>query len=428
MDKITNLDRNKIRVAIADKLVDKICSELIDSKPLTSNLRETLGNTMTNVLNEPQNKSKITQTIFQSIDSALRIPSSGPLLLYSLVTNENTYKYIQKFITTIFSNVYNENDTINVFSKRLYQQLRNPPYETWFSQTQQGGKKRKTLRSKKKLTKNKIQKRKTKRARKYAGGNALAGMAKGFAKKHKGTIEKQVKKIAEEHKDDIEQIAKDNVTEENNVETSVPSKKARDKMSWSERVKDDYSQGKEALSAIGSNLEKNLGKQGVNLPSISMPSMPSMPSFGKEDLPEMSGGEIDQAADDLIVKFGTSLIENITKDIPNISPQILQRMTNASYVHALKNSDQLIDSAKRSIGDTIRITPMIMDVFPIILVQALYNSIDTVTEYLAISLQQQKKDARDQGTDDKIKFKQTEPGFIVIFMEKLKEEISTQIS
>ena len=69
-----------------------------------------------------------------------------------------------------------------------------------------------------------------------------------------------------------------------------------------------------------------------------------------------------------------------------------------------------------------------MDVFPIILVQALYNSIDTVTESLAISLQQQKKDARDQGTDDKIKFKPTEPGFIVIFMEKLKEEISTQIS
>ncbi len=428
MDKITNLDRNKIRVAIADKLVDKICSELIDSKPLTSNLRETLGNTMTNVLNEPQNKSKITQTLFQSIDSALRIPSSGPLLLYSLVTNENTYKYIQKFITTIFSNVYNENDTINVFSKRLYQQLRNPPYETWFSQTQQGGKKRKTLRSKKNLSKNKIQKRKTKRARKYAGGNALAGMAKGFVKKHKGTLEKQVKKFAEEHKDDIEQIAKNNVTEENNVETSVPSKKARDKMIWSKKVKDDYSQGKEALSAIGSNLEKNIGKHGVTLPSISMPSMPSMPTFGKEDLPEMSGGEIDQAADDLIVKFGTSLIENITKDIPTISPRILQRMTNASYVHALKNSDQLIDSAKRSIGDTIRITPMIMDVFPIILVQALYNSIDTVTESLAISLQQQKKDARDQGTDDKIQFKPTEPGFIVIFMEKLKEEISTQIS
>ena len=64
MDKISDRDRTKIRMAVADKLVDKVCDALIEGKPLTGNLRETLGNTMTNVLNEPENKSKITQVEF----------------------------------------------------------------------------------------------------------------------------------------------------------------------------------------------------------------------------------------------------------------------------------------------------------------------------------------------------------------------------
>ena len=67
MDNITDRDRTKIRIAIADKLVDKVCDALIDGKPLSGNLRETLGNTMIKVLNEPENKSKISQTIFSRV-------------------------------------------------------------------------------------------------------------------------------------------------------------------------------------------------------------------------------------------------------------------------------------------------------------------------------------------------------------------------
>jgi hypothetical protein len=160
-----------------------------------------------------------------------------------------------------------------------------------------------------------------------------------------------------------------------------------------------------------------------------MPSLPSMPSFGLgKKIPEMTGGQIDQNANDLIQKFGSSLIENITTDIPNISPQILQRMLNASYVHSIKNGDQLVDGANSALSNTIKTTPLLMDVFPIILVQALYNSGKYVMESLAQAFQQQKKDARDKGENDDITFKPTSNGFIIIFMSKLKENISNRIN
>ena len=425
MDKISDRDKTKIREAIADKLVDKICDALIEGKPLTGNLRETLGNTMTNVLNEPDNKSKITQTIFQSVDSALKMPLQGPLLLFSLVNNNQSYSYIQNYITMIFSKVYNENDTIKLFNKRLYDQLSEPPYESWFSQiSQQGGKKRKT-------------KRKTKHIRKQRGGMAIpagvAGLATGFVNKNTDTLKKVAKETVEETKGNLEKMAKDTVTNDNKDDLKPETKKTRKEMSFSERVKDDFAQGQEKMSKLRTKLETDLGANGVNMRSLpempGMPGMPGMPSFGMgKKIPEMTGGEIDQTADDLIVKFGSSLIENITTDIPTISPQILQRMLNASYIHAIKNGDQLVDSANNTLANTIKSTPLIRDIFPVILVQALYNSGKYVMESLAQTFQQQKKDARDKGGNDDITFKPTDPNFVIIFMGKLKENISERIN
>ena len=437
MDKISDRDRTKIRMAVADKLVDKVCDALIEGKPLTGNLRETLGNTMTNVLNEPENKSKITQTIFQSVDSALKMPLQGPLLLFSLVNNNQSYSYIQNYITMIFSKVYNENDTIKLFNKRLYDQLSEPPYESWFSQiSQQGGKKRKTKRKTKRSKKKLSKRNKTKHIRKQRGGMAMpagvAGMAKGFVEKNKDTLEKVAKETVEETKGNLEKMAKDTVTNDNKDDPKPEPEKEKDRkdMSFAERVKDDYAKGKEKMSKLSTKLETDLGANGINMPSMpGMPSMPSMPSFGLgKKMPEMTGGEIDQTADDLIVKFGSSLIENITTDIPTISPQILQRMLNASYIHAIKNGDQLVDSANNTLANTIKSTPLLMDIFPVILVQALYNSGKYVMESLAQTFQQQKKDARDKGKDDDFTFNPNDPNFVIIFMGKLKENISERIN
>lgn len=419
MDNITDRDRTKIRIAIADKLVDKVCDALIDGKPLTGNLRETLGNTMVKVLNEPENKSKISQTIFQSVDSALKMPLRGPLLLFSLVNNEQTYTYIQNYITMIFSKVYQENDTIKLFNKRLYDQMGDPPYNVWFAPVQKGGKKRKTIRFKKKSNKRMKKKRKTKRVRKQRGGMAgVAGAAKKFAEDNKDKLAEQATEMVEEKKNEVAEQA---------TETPAVVDGGKQKKSFSDKVSGEFSKGLEDMGKEFTNLETQLGKRGVNMPK--MPSLPSMPSLGLgKKIPEMTGGEIDQNANDLIQKFGSSLIENITTDIPNISPQILQRMLNASYIHSIKNGDQLVDGANSALSNTIKTTPLLMDVFPIILVQALYNSGKYVMESLAEAFQQQKKDARDKGENDDITFKPTSNDFIIIFMSKLKENISNRIN
>lgn len=426
MDNITDRDRTKIRIAIADKLVDKVCDALIDGKPLTGNLRETLGNTMVKVLNEPENKSKISQTIFQSVDSALKMPLRGPLLLFSLVNNEQTYTYIQNYITMIFSKVYQENDTIKLFNKRLYDQMGDPPYNVWFAPVQKGGKKRKTIRFKKKSNKRMKKKRKTKRIRKQRGGMAgVAGAAKKFAQENKDKLVEEASEMVEEKKNEVTEQATDMVEGASKQEPVIDG--GKQKKSFSDKVSGEFSKGLEDMGKEFTNLETQLGKRGVNMPK--MPSLPSMPSLGLgKKIPEMTGGEIDQNANDLIQKFGSSLIENITTDIPNISPQILQRMLNASYIHSIKNGDQLVDGANSALSNTIKTTPLLMDVFPIILVQALYNSGKYVMESLAQAFQQQKKDARDKGENDDITFKPTSNDFIIIFMSKLKENISNRIN
>jgi len=416
MDNITDRDRTKIRIAIADKLVDKVCDALIDGKPLSGNLRETLGNTMIKVLNEPENKSKISQTIFQSVDSALKMPLRGPLLLFSLVNNEQTYNYIQNYITMIFSKVYQENDTIKLFNKRLYDQMGDPPYNVWFAPVQKGGKKRKTMRFKRKSNKRNRKKRKTKRVRKQRGG--MAGAAKKFAEDNKDKLAEQATEMVEEKKNEVTEQAS---------ETPAVIDGGKQKKSFSDKVSGEFSKGLEDMGKEFTHLETQLGKSGINMPK--MPSLPSMPSLGLgKKIPEMTGGEIDQNANELIQKFGSSLIENITTDIPNISPQILQRMLNASYIHSIKNGDQLVDGANSALSNTIKTTPLLMDVFPIILVQALYNSGKYVMESLAQAFQQQKKDARDKGENDDLTFKPTSNGFIIIFMSKLKENISNRIN
>ena len=65
MDKLSWRDKSLVRAAIAEKVVDKICSGLVNNAPLVDNLREALGNQMKDVLSDPANKSKISQSVIQ---------------------------------------------------------------------------------------------------------------------------------------------------------------------------------------------------------------------------------------------------------------------------------------------------------------------------------------------------------------------------
>ena len=148
MDQLSDRDRTKIRNEIAEKLVDKICSGLINNAPLVDNLRESLGNEMLSVLNDPANKSKISQTVLQAINTSLSLPLRGPLLLYALMDNDESYEYTKNMITFIFKQIHKENDTLSSFSGRLVESLYDPPYDSWFKKVNNisGGKKRKTKR------------------------------------------------------------------------------------------------------------------------------------------------------------------------------------------------------------------------------------------------------------------------------------------
>ena len=108
MDKLSWRDRSKIRSEIAEKLGDKICSGLINNAPLVDNLRESLGNEMLGVLNNPENKSKISQTVLQAINTSIELPLRGPLLLYALMDNDKSYEYTKNMVTFIFGQIYKE--------------------------------------------------------------------------------------------------------------------------------------------------------------------------------------------------------------------------------------------------------------------------------------------------------------------------------
>ena len=93
-------DKSLIREQCASKLVDQICQGLIDGRELIPGLRESLGNSIKMVMEEPENKDKISTSIVESVKSS--IPVQGPLLLYGLLQNSNTYEFTKSNILTSF--------------------------------------------------------------------------------------------------------------------------------------------------------------------------------------------------------------------------------------------------------------------------------------------------------------------------------------
>ena len=150
-------DKSLIREKVASKLVDQICQGLIDGRQLIPGLRETLGNSIQMVMNEPDNKDKISTSIVESVKSS--IPSEGPLLLYGLLQNNNTYEFTKSTIGIIFTRVYQKNDTVRLFNNRLFDQLSDPPFNTWFGQQVGGKKTRKTRKSRKSKRKSAVKKK-----------------------------------------------------------------------------------------------------------------------------------------------------------------------------------------------------------------------------------------------------------------------------
>jgi hypothetical protein len=177
---LTERNKTKLTDEIKNEIVTRICEGIIDpnaenSRTVSGILKKNLGDKMNYVLTKPENQSKISETIFQSINSSLQYSIKGPILLHCLLANTGSRLEVTNMVRIIFNNTYIESEhkqNPTEFIKVLIPKLMSPPYAVWFNQTvakKGGGRKYKTMR-KIKGTKN-SRRSKTYRKKQKGGGD-----------------------------------------------------------------------------------------------------------------------------------------------------------------------------------------------------------------------------------------------------------------
>ena len=446
MDQLSWRDRSKIRSEIAEKLVDKICSGLINNAPLVDNLRESLGNEMLSVLNDPANKSKISQTVLQAINTSLSLPLRGPLLLYALMDHDESYEYTKNMITFIFGQLYEENDTLSKFSGKLVESLYDPPYDSWFKKVNNmsGGKKRKTKRKISKKRRNKMKsRRKYSRKRKIYGGSDhdIAGAAIDTAAA--GATTTAAALTGEVTGNGEEGGVTDAATEALTGAVTGNAEKEDDKddeenddedgVDGDGEEKEGDGDGKEEEKEDDSNTSSSTSTSSAS--SGSSGSSSAVASMFSQGAPkrEMTGSEITQNANELVSKYNEALFNLISKDLETVKSQILQRMLNACYLHATNNSNVILTAITNSIGNIVQQsmnTGVLQYDYPnfIILVQAMRPSNKDIVNALGDTYMNQKQKASDEGKKDEVPFNPNDTQFIVDFMSNFKNAVSKKIN
>jgi|SaaInlStandDraft_2_1057019.scaffolds.fasta_scaffold30789_2 hypothetical protein len=170
---ITSRQFNGISEQMSDKMVDRICSDISNDSqgkdPLSTALSSTLANKVTQIIQSDEGKRKLQTTVFETIRLALNSSRRNPILLYSLLKNNN--KEISIFIKGLFERAYdNSNNSNNIknvgsFLKRLFKILRDPPSDL-YNIKKTGGNKTRARR-------NKSKKRRTRSLRKKQRGGVI---------------------------------------------------------------------------------------------------------------------------------------------------------------------------------------------------------------------------------------------------------------
>ena len=165
----TSRQFNGISEQMSNKMVDRICSQIQDDSdgngPLSTALSTTLAKEVTQIIKSKEGKRKLQTTVFETIRLALNSSRRNPILLYSLLKNNDNE--IKQFINVLFTRAYdNSNNSKNVgsFLKRLFKILRDPPSDLYNTKTTGGNKTR--------ARRNKSKKRKTRSLRKKQRGGA----------------------------------------------------------------------------------------------------------------------------------------------------------------------------------------------------------------------------------------------------------------
>ena len=342
--KFSQRDLSKVYDKITDKIVTEICESLVDGKTLTDDLRNALIEKMSKILDRSDTESKMNAVIIQGMNTSLRRATHGPLLLYALLkqsSNDKTMAEIEK----IFKLVWKENESVYQFRKRLMTELQTPPYKEWFPSTTTGGGKS-TRKTRKKSTR---KKRKLKNKTRRGGGirDYMSAAASGIADAGSG-LGKKMK----------------------NTGSTVLAKAREMKTAAGNARRDAVSGIRNAPGAAVSGIRK-IGKAPNAVRGAVSDAWNA--ATGQQEV-ELSQSDIEQNSNELYEKYHKKLIEMVTKKMADTAGDITKKMTNVSYVYMMEHGKEILESTLNTLEKAIESSQSIQDVFPILVVQALYQA------------------------------------------------------
>ena len=452
--KLSQRDKNIIVDKIKDKMVDTICSKIMDesSGDISGVLKRNLGDKINEILANPSNEAKISDTIFQAINSSLRHTVKGPLLLYSILNNKESFNQTKVLVTKIFTNVYNNsnNKSQSEFVKNLLTKLNDPPYRVWFNQQVEqttGGKRRKTMRSRKKKKSRTYRHRQTggdwrgKFARGIGLKNAdAAEQARDEAKKNKPVGKSFGIKAALGLRSAEDEAAHNEKYEKQKAEREAEGKKQMqeglDRM-MGRKTGDDDEESKNA-EGEGETTEGETGASEEN-PEDGENAEEEEGAGDEEEGAADEGagdegagsfsGSSGELAEELFKEYNEELINRLIKRLDETEADMLERLLNATYQYSRDNGNVILDSINNAIYDTAKINDILPESNNIIITQALYASSINVQRAIENTYMEFRKEEIAKGIPSaQVKFNPKMDSFINDFLQKLTISIKEEIN
>lgn len=415
--KFSQRDLSNIYDKITEKIVTDICESLVDGKTLTDELRSALIEKMSKILDRSDTESKMNAVIIQGINTSLRRATNGPLLLYALLKQspqDNTAVQIEK----IFKSVWVEGQSVYQFRKHLMTELQTPPYKEWFpstpSTTTGGGKSTRKTRKKSTRKKRKL-KNKTRR-----GGGIRDYMSAAASRAKSG-----ISNAASRAKDGISNAA-------SGAKHGIAAAGSGLKNKMGETGSGIMAKAREMKSAAGNarraavsgirNAPGAIGSAMYNAPGAvsSAASGAYNAATGQQEV-ELSQTDIEQNSNELYEKYHKKITEMVTKKMDDTAGDITKKMTNVSYVYMMEHGKEILDSTLNTLENTIQQNQSIQDVFPILVVQALYQARNDVVSAIMNA-------EKERQVDNKLDtFEKPDGIFVGIFIKKLMDKLAIKV-
>ena len=454
--KLSQRDKDNLTDQIKDKMVDTICSKIMDesSGDISGVLKKNLGDKINEILANPSNEAKISDTIFQAINSSLRHTVKGPLLLYSILNNKESFNQTKVLITKIFTNVYNNsnNKSQSEFVKNLLTKLNDPPYRVWFNQQVEqttGGKRRKTMRSRKK------KKSRTYRNRQTGGGKSF-GVLKTMGLR---TPEAEAAHNEKYEKEKAEREANKTVGKSFGIKAALGLRSKEDEAAHNEkyekqkaeRAEEGKRQMQEGLDRMmgrktgddesnddkegteGEAEETGDGEEGAEDGENAEDEEEEGAADGEEGAADEGAGSFSgstgQVAEELFKEYNEELLNRLIKRLDETEADMLERLLNATYQYSRDNGNVILDSIKNAIYDTAKINDILPESTNIIITQALFASSINVQRAIENTYMEFRKEEIAKGIPSaQVKFNPKLDSFINDFLQKLTISIKEEIN